>query len=63
MSQQIIARTCVRCEKEFEPGDEVVPVLHVVHKGRAYTEVAQKYVMGSAAYAHLTCRKPRSTAR
>ena len=64
MSQQISARTCVRCGWDFEVGDEVVPVLHVVRKGRFHTEVAQKYVMGSAAHAHLVCsRRPRSEER
>ncbi|WKW87123.1 hypothetical protein SEA_NICOLE72_86 [Microbacterium phage Nicole72] len=55
----IIGRTCTRCGAEFMVGDEVVPVLRVTHVGRAYTEVDPKFVMGSAAHAHIDC--PRHT--
>lgn len=55
---EIVHRTCVRCGLEFLVGDDVVPVLTVTHKGRVYTEVDPKYVMGSRSVAHLVC--PRS---
>ncbi|QGJ92757.1 hypothetical protein QDA04_gp87 [Microbacterium phage Megan] len=51
----IIGRTCTRCGAEFMLGDEVVPVLRVTRKGQHHTEVDPKFVMGSAAHAHLDC--------